>query len=46
MIVFAGVEGVLIWCLIAWVRDDIPPLRSLGRRSPAVDTLATAAEPA
>ena len=38
--------GVLIWCLIAWVRDDIPPLRSLGRRSPAVDTLATAPEPA
>ena len=38
--------GVLIWCLIAWVRDDIPPLRSLGRRSAAIDTLATAPEPA
>ena len=26
--------GVLVWCLIAWVRDDIPPLRVLDGEEP------------
>jgi len=29
--------GVLVWCLIAWVRDDLPPLRILHGRVRARD---------